>query len=438
MRNFGKLLVILIFFIPHFIFCQKINLVRDAEIENFLNEISNPIISLIETDSKNIRFYLDKQPYINAFVTNGPRIFVTTELLTKTKNVNQIVGVIAHEFGHIVGGHLNKRNRAYNNSLITSVLSSILAVGAIAAGAPDAGTAIMLGGQHIGQKQFLSFSRNQESFADQTAIKLLQKSGYSTNGMYELFEILEKKERISRFNPYNMTHPLSSERKKILEFHVDKNDSKNPYLEKKLILLQAKLNGFLSSDEYISSIYDEDSVEYWYSNSIRSHLVGDKNKAIKFIDKCIKSDSKNPYFYEIKAQILYEHGEALNSSYNYRKALSLIENERHFLFGLAKALYSTGDKKNYLESIDLLKKYIGVEEFPVDAWHFLALCYGKMEQYSLSSLALSEKFLLLNDIKNAKLQLNRALQFNSKNNDKNISSQITDLKIIIKQKEKNE
>ena len=90
MRNLGKLLVILIFFIPHFIFCQKINLVRDAEIENFLNEISNPIISLIETDSKNIRFYLDKQPYINAFVTNGPRIFVTTELLTKTKNVNQI------------------------------------------------------------------------------------------------------------------------------------------------------------------------------------------------------------------------------------------------------------------------------------------------------------------------------------------------------------
>ncbi|MBH43361.1 MAG: hypothetical protein CMP25_01045, partial [Rickettsiales bacterium] len=292
--------------------------------------------------------------------------------------------------------------------------------------------------QHIGQKQFLSFSRNQESFADQTAIKLLQESGYSTNGMYELFEILEKKERISRFNPYNMTHPLSSERKKILEFHVDKNDSKNPYLEKKLVLLQAKLNGFLSSDEYIANIYDTNSVEFWYSNSIRSHLIGNKNKAIEFINRCINSDPKNPYFYEIKAQILYEHGEALNASNNYRKALSLIANERHFFFGLAKALYLTGGKKNYLESIELLKKYINIEEFPVEAWHFLALCYGKLEKYSLSSLALSEKFLLLNDIKNAKLQLNRAIQLNENNNNKNISSQIADLKMIINQKEKNE
>jgi len=435
MKNLDKLLVILILFIPHFLFCQKINLVRDAEIENFLSEISDPIINLIEIDSKNIRFYIDKQQYINAFVTNGPRIFITTGLLAKTKNVNQIVGVIAHEFGHIVGGHLNKRDRAYNNSLISSVLSSILAVGAIVAGAPDAGTAIMLGGQHIGKKQFLSFSRNQESFADQTAIKLLKKSGYSTNGMYELFEILEKKERISRLNPYNMTHPLSSERKKILEFHVDKNDYKNPYLEKKLALLQAKLNGFLSSDEHIENIYDKNSLEFWYSNSIRSHLKGDKKKALEFIDKCIKSNPKNPYFYEIKAQILYENGDGLNSSHNYRKALNLIKSERHFFFGLAKALYLTGGKRNYLESIELLKKYISIEEFPVDAWHFLALCYGKLKEYALSSLALSEKFLLLNDIKNAKLQLNRAIQMNQKNKDNIISSQIADLEMIIERKE---
>ena len=193
MTNFIKIIIFFLFFISKFSYAQKINLVRDAEIENFLYELSKPLLENIKIDSTNLKFYVDKQKYINAFVTTGPRIFLTTELLTKTSNINQVVGVIAHELGHVTGGHLNKRANAYNNSLITSVLSSILAVGAIAAGASDAGNAIILGGQHIGNRQLLSFSRNQESFADQAAIKLLKSSGYSVNGMYELFKILEKK-----------------------------------------------------------------------------------------------------------------------------------------------------------------------------------------------------------------------------------------------------
>ena len=435
MTNFIKIIIFFLFFISKSSYAQKINLVRDAEIENFLYELSRPLLENIKIDSTNLKFYIDRQKYINAFVTNGPRIFLTTELLTKTSNINQVVGVIAHELGHVTGGHLNKRANAYNNSLITSVLSSILAVGAIAAGAGDAGNAIILGGQHIGNRQLLSFSRNQESFADQAAIKLLKSSGYSVNGMYELFKILEKKERISSFNPYNLTHPLSRERKRIIEFHLDnnRNHNKNYKLEKKFKLVQAKLNGFLASNESLERLYTDNNEEKWYAYAIRYHMNGNKIKALLLIDQCIDSDKKNPYFYETKGQIYYENGDAVNAIANFKKALNIKNNEKHFYLALAKALYLSDNQKNYSISINLLKNYIKLEDFPIEAWHFLALCYGKLQKYSLSSLALTEKFLLLNDLKNAKLQLKRAEQMNNDNDE--VNSLILDLKFLIKQKE---
>ena len=435
MTNFIKIILFFLFFISKLCYAQKINLVRDAEIENFLHELSDPILQNIKIDTTNLKFFIDRQKYINAFVTTGPRIFLTTELLTKTKNINQVIGVIAHELGHVTGGHLNKRTNAYNNSLITSVLSSILAVGAIAAGAGEAGNAIILGGQHIGKRQLLSFSRNQESFADQAAIKLLKSAGYSVNGMYELFRILEKKERISSYNPYNLTHPLSSERKRIIEFHLDNdvNKKKNYELEKKFKLIQAKLNGFLATDESLRRLYTNSNNEKWYAYAIRNHIDGNKNQALLLIDQCINSDPNNPYFYETKGQIFYENGDAVNAIENFEKALNLKKNEKHFYLALAKALYLSNDQNNFPKSITLLKNYIKLEDFPIEAWHFLALSYGKLNKYSLSSLALAEKFLLLNDLKNAKLQLKRAEQMNK--NSKEINSLILDLAFLIKQKE---
>ena len=156
--------------------------------------------------------------------------------------------------------------------------------------------------------------------------------------------------------------------------------------------------------------------------------------ALKFISKCIEYDRLNPYFHELKAQIYYENGQSEMSIKSIERALSINKNEKHFFLALAKALYLSNKKENYYKSIALLKKFIKLEDFPVEAYHFLGLSYGKLEEYSLSSIALAEKFLLLNDIKNAKLQLKKAKRFNK--NDKIISSKINDLKFILEQKEK--
>lgn len=439
MKIILKLLLIIIALQYSTLSAQKLNLIRDAEIENFLQEIAKPIIKSAKLENEKINFYLDKKSYVNAFVTNGPTIFLTTELLIRANTIDEIAGVISHEIGHITGGHLNKVVNASKNSFITSILSSILAASAYVAGAPDAGNAILLGGQHLSSRQYLKFSRDQESYADQAAIKYMKASKYSVKGIYDLFKILEKKERMTKINPYNLTHPLSSERKKFVEFHMKEiNTIKRPKLDMKFKLIQAKLIGFISPPEITDIIYPEETknIENWYANSIKFYKIGKIDESITFIDKCIESDSNNPYFYELKGQIQYENSKPLESIINFEKSLELKKNESLFKLALAKSIYNSNSRKRFNESIQLLDDYINAEDFPVEAWHFKALCYGKQKKYSLSAIALAEKFLLLNDVKNAKLQIQKANLIEK--NSLEVKKKIKELELSVRKKEKNE
>ena len=193
--------IIIIFFPFKDLKPKGFNVIRDAEIENFLLDISRVLIDESDLNDNKFQFYIDNKNYINASVIPGPRFFFTTELLIKVKTLDQIAGVIAHELGHVVGGHFAKINQAYKDSSLITILSSLLAVGAIAGGAPEAGNALILGGQHLSQANLLSFSRSQESYADQTSIRLLLKSGFSLNGMLDMFKLLEQNEKFKQFNP---------------------------------------------------------------------------------------------------------------------------------------------------------------------------------------------------------------------------------------------
>ena len=166
--------LILSFFSPAY--ANSIKIIRDAEVENFLKEISNILTEDTELEKDNLTFFVDNQKYINAFVTPDRKFFFTTELLLKSKSIDDIAGVISHEIGHVMGGHFQKRQLEMQKTTAISVLSSILAVGAIAGGAYEAGSALLMGSQQLSNARLLSFSRNQESLADQTAIRLLKKS----------------------------------------------------------------------------------------------------------------------------------------------------------------------------------------------------------------------------------------------------------------------
>ena len=415
---------------------RPFKIIRDAEIENFLTDVSNVLLNKLDSQEK-LEFYIDNQKYINASVIPGPKFFFTTQLLIESKNLEQIAGVIAHEIGHVIGGHFTKINQAAKGSSFISIISSILAVGAIASGSPQAGNALLLGGQQLSRANILAFSRKQESIADQTSIRLMKMSGLSLNGLIEMFKLLERKEKFKSFNPYFLTHPLSNERKKDIEFHSSsqKNVKTYPELEKRFKLIKAKLNGFFLEKSNLSDIYDEEeaSLESMYAYSLNFYRSGKIKEALKLLNKCVAYDSKNPYFRELRAQIYFENGQNNKSVEEFKKIIELKPDEKSFKLFLAKSLYHTSTNQGYSESINLLWEYIRNEDFPVEAWHYLGLNYGKKKQLDYSSYAFAEKFFLVNEIKNAKVHIAKVKKISK---DKFLLNKIKDLEYEIKKREK--
>ena len=177
---------------------------------------------------------------------------------------------------------------------------------------------------------------------------------------------------------------------------------------------------------------DLESLESLYAYSLRNYKVGKINVALKLVDKCIKIDPKNPYFHELKGQILFENGKSNESVLAFRRAIFLKSDEKSFNLFLAKSLYHSDAKQSFSESIDLLWKYIKDDDFPYEAWHYLGLNYGKLQKYDLSSYALAEKYLLVNQLENAKIHIKRVKQVSK---DKILLNKITDLEKEIKKRE---
>ena len=415
---------------------SELNIMRDAETENLFKDISRLLIKDNNLNLGEINFFIDNKEYVNAFVIPGQKIFITKGLIIQSKELEDIAGVIAHEIGHIVGGHFSNKMKAIEKSSMINIISSILAAGAIAAGAGQAGTAILLGGQQLGSASFLSFSRTQESLADQNAIRLLKKSGFSLQGILNIFKVLEKNESLKKINPYFLTHPLSSERKRNVKFNLKDQKIKNfKSLEKKFLLVKAKVHGFFLNDRDLQFLYPKkESIQSLYAQSLRYYKIGKIKDALISIQKCINLDKQNPYFYELKGQILFENGMINKSIVAFRKAKELKPDEKSFNLFLAKSLYHSKQNELRQESIKLLWSYIKNDDFPYDAWHYLGLNYGKLKKHDYSSYALAEKYLLVNELNNAKIHIQRAKRIS---NDPILINKISDLeKEIIKRESK--
>ena len=309
----------------------------------------------------------------------------------------------------MIRGHFQKRQIAMEKTSVINILSSILAVGAIAAGASDAGSAILMGSQQISGSRMLAFSRAQESLADQTAIRLMKKNGFSLKGLINVFEEIKKGEKIRKINPYMLTHPLSTERIKNIQLNLEKQKIKKyKDLEKRFKLAKAKLNGFFMKSEQIKTLYNDNKLESLYAHALNNYKIGKINIAINLINRCINLDSENPYFYELKGQLHHERGDFYKAIDAYVKSSSILPDEKEFKLFLAKSLYHSGEIKNYEKSISLLLSYIKKDEFPIEAWHYLGLNYGKLRKLDYSSHAFAEKFVLAGKFDNAKIHIERA------------------------------
>lgn len=387
-------------------------LIRDAEIEGLLRLYSKPLFKAAGLNPSSIRVYIINNDKINAFVAGGQRLFIHTGLLTRAKTPNEVIGVLAHETGHIAGGHLARMGvelgRASVQSIIGTLIGAAAVVGGAAAGqkgAAQAGQGIMLGSQGMAQRNLLSYQRDMEASADQAALKYLRSTEQSSKGMLTLFQLLANESLASLENadPYLLSHPMPLDRIRSLEQESGKSQffgkEDSPQLLLRHQLMQAKLAGFMQSPQFVFQRYpsSDKSLPARYARSISMFRKGDMKNAIPIIDSLIRDVPEDPYFWELKGQALLEGGTPAKALPPLRQANKLLPNSGLIQILYAQALIATEDRANIRQALNLLTLAKKTEPDSIDIYKYSAMAYGYLNDVPRAELATAETAMMQGD-----------------------------------------
>ncbi len=386
---------------------QRLNLIRDAEIESTIRTFTIPIWKAAGLDPNGVEIMLVQDGSLNAFVAGGQRIFINTGLIMRTERPNQLIGVMAHESGHIAGGHLARMQEELRNLSTLQILETILAGGAMAGGMAGGAAAGGSGGGHGGGTgrpmvpgslmSFLKYTQTQESAADQAAITYLQRTGQSPKGTVEFLRYLQREEKlaINRRDPYLTTHPLTPERISAFEQAAANSPYANtPDTPQFLMLHQrmvAKLYGFVAPDTALQRYAEADrSLPARYARAIALYRKGALGSALLTIDALLKEYPNDPYFHEVRAQMLYENGRAAESIASYRRAVQLAPAAAILKIDLARALLDVNNPDNDREAMRNLDLAMQQESDNFELWRLMASGYSKLGNQGMTSLARAE------------------------------------------------
>jgi len=391
---------------------QNLPLIRDAEIEGLMRLYTKPIFKAAGINPGSVKVYLINDPRINAFVAGGQRIFIHTGLLMQAKTPNEVIGVLAHETGHIAGGHLARLGIELDHAGATAIIGTLIGAAAMVGGAmagegeaAKAGQGVMLGSQGFAQRNILSYQRAMESAADQAALKYLNATGQSAGGMLALFDKLanESIASVNDVDPYVLSHPMPFDRIRNLEIaakkspNFDKKDA--PELVLRHQLMQAKLAGFLQPPQAVFQRYptSDTSLPARYARAIAMFRKGDLKNALPVLDSLIADLPEDPYFWELKGQALLEGGSPAKAVAPLRQANKLIPNNGLIQIMLAQALLgseSRADAQSALKALRLAKK---TEPDMPQLYKFMATAYGKLGDVPRAELATAEAAWLQGD-----------------------------------------
>ncbi len=383
---------------PHATLAQ-VSGIRDTEIELIIQDYTQPILAAAGIPTHEVNIYILNDPSINAFVTRGSDMYIHTGLLVEADRPLQVIGVIAHETGHIAGGHVARMRDAFSAATTPMLITMGLGLVAMIAGSPDAGMALLTSGQHIAERAILKHSRVQESSADQAAITFLTRAGLSGRGLVEVQEKFRHMEVLSarNQNPYVRTHPLSSDRIQALKRRVEAseyaevNETDDQLLE--FDMMQAKLHGFMSKAHYVFRRYppSDASIPARYARAIAHYKQTEIEMAISDIEALIEDIPDNPYFYELLGQVLFESGSVTESIPYHQKSVDLMPYAPLLRINLAQAMLATEDKRYIPQAIEHLKFAVQEEIENSFAWHQLATAYDRANQVGMANLATAER-----------------------------------------------
>ncbi len=373
---------------------------RDAETEAFFHEISDPIFIAAGLNPSSVEMYLLADNSLNAFVTGGQNIFIHSGLIIEADNVNQLLGVIAHETGHISGGHLSRLGDVGKIAGNTSILSMVLGAAAILAGSADAGMGIFMAGQSMAQGQFLAYTRVQESSADQAGASFMEKAGISGQGIIEFFEKIRHQEILAqvRQDPYIRSHPLNSQRilalQKVVSSSPHYGKAPDPIINEKFNRLKAKLIGYLYAPSRTLKMYplSDTSAAARYARVYAYHKALEWDLALAEADALIEQEPDNGFFYEIKGQILFENGRVQEALPVFRQAVEREPNQPLVATALGQAMVSLEDEQMMKDAIPILEDATRKDSGNSFAWFNLAKAYSWSGRDAEASLATAERF----------------------------------------------
>jgi predicted Zn-dependent protease len=399
-----------------------IPIIRDAEIEQLLRDYTKPIFAAAGLAKQNVRVVIIRDRAFNAFVVDGHRIFVNVGALLDSKTPNQLIGVLAHETGHIAGGHLSKLRMELAHAQTISILTMLLGIGATFA-ASRAGNAV--GGnpaavafgapQSMMQRSLLAYQRQHEEQADRAGVKFLTATHQSAKGMYDTFKRMADQQLFMAHgaDPYLQSHPMARERLAALTEIVktpywDKKDP--PELQLRHDMMRAKLYGFLDNPGTVARRYplSDQSLPARYARAISGYLHGDLRNALAQIDALIHSQPNNPYFYELKGQALLEAGRAREAIPPLRHAVAGAPNPLLIEVLLAQALIATNDPKLADEAVAYLRRAVSSDPDIADGYAQLAMAYGRKGDLAQADLASAQAAFLRGDQRTARQLAARA------------------------------
>jgi predicted Zn-dependent protease len=396
-----------------------VSYIRDAEIENTIRTYATPLFDAAGLNASSIHLYMIEDNRLNSFVAGGMNIFMNTGLLMRSENADQVVGVIAHETGHIADGHLARTTEALRNATIESIIAMVAGAAAgIASGQGGAAAAVMSGGQNIAIRSLLAYSRVQESEADHAGVSYLDRAGFSSKGLLDFMKILQGEDALlpNDQDPYLRTHPLTSERIDYLQNHVDHSPLTNapmpPGFDDMHDRMKAKLVGYLLPLNNVLRQYPESDTSLYgrYARAIAYYRVPDLNHAIPLIDGLIAEHPKDAYFQELKGQMLFENGKVQEALPYYERAVALQPRESLIRLELSQVQIELENPAMDRAALDNLLLVTRAEPKNAEAWRFLGIAYGRTGNIGMAALSLSESAWASGDRRGAREQADRASQ----------------------------
>lgn len=393
----------------------------DTEIENTIRLYATPVLTAAGLDPDTVAIHIVNSPALNAFVSRGQRLFVTTGLLMGTEHAGQLIGVMAHETGHIAGGHLARLDTLLRDSSGPALLSSIVGVAiAVLSRQPGAAAAISGGADHVLRRNVLSFARTHERSADRAALAYLDATEQSSQGLLEFLEILDGEQSliISRSRQqelsYDVTHPLTRDRIDFIRDHVAKSPFSSRKLPKAITdahqRMVAKLKGYLYPLGRTVRDYPvgDNSIPARYARAVGFFRHGDISKSLPLVDGLIAQMPKDPYFRELKGDILFKSGRVADAVPSLEQAVRMMPNAPLLRIGLAHAQIELNRTDLLEPAVRNLEMALRVKKTMPIAWRLAATAYGRQNRLGRSALASAEYNLLIGRRKDAKRMAGRA------------------------------